>query len=91
MRAVEETQAEEGCINHRLYENTEAANNWTMLELWRDEKALAGHFAGKAFKVLSDAIGGKADVQVLKLMPSARTPSIESVQNPEFWLGNGLP
>jgi quinol monooxygenase YgiN len=38
-----------------------------MLEAWRDEAALAEHEATPHFQELIKTVGGKADVQILKL------------------------
>jgi len=89
--AVDSTQSEEGCLHYRLYEDMDTQGHWTILELWGDEDALTKHTLGEAYKNLSVAIDGNATVQVFRLAPAASVVKIESVINPNFWLGNGLP
>jgi quinol monooxygenase YgiN len=38
-----------------------------MLEAWRDDAALTAHEATPHFLELVQAVGGKADIQILKL------------------------
>jgi quinol monooxygenase YgiN len=38
------SRAEAGCINYRLYEDTETANDFVFIEEWESEAALQAHF-----------------------------------------------
>jgi len=91
LKSVDATQAEDGCLHYRLYENMDTQGHWTMLELWHDEDALTQHTLGKAFKNLSGVIESKASMQVFRLAPAASLVQMESAIDPNFWLGNGLP
>lgn len=89
--AVDKTQSEEGCLYYQLFNNIEAANQWTMLELWKDEQSLIVHNGALARRELGSAIEGKAQVEVFKLVTTSSKNGLEEVQSPAFWLGNGLP
>ncbi len=39
------SRAEAGCLVYRLYEDTEAENDFVFVEEWEDEAALRRHFA----------------------------------------------
>ena len=39
------SRAEPGCISYRLYEDTEAENNFVFVEEWESDEALKRHFA----------------------------------------------
>lgn len=39
------SRAEEGNLGYQLLKNTEKANRYTMVELWRDQEAVAYHNA----------------------------------------------
>lgn len=39
------SRAEEGCISYRLYEDTEAENEFVFVEEWESDEALKRHFA----------------------------------------------
>lgn len=90
-KAVDQTQSEEGCLYYQLFRNIYTANQWTMLELWKDEQSLIVHNNALSRRELGSAIDGKAKVEVFKLMPTSSMTDFENVQNPAFWLGNGLP
>lgn len=66
-RIVPPSRAEAGCIRYDL--NVDLGNHasFVMLEAWRDEEALAAHDATPHFLELVKTIGGKADVQIVKL------------------------
>jgi quinol monooxygenase YgiN len=38
------SRAEAGCINYRLYEDTETANDFVFIEEWESDEALQTHF-----------------------------------------------
>jgi quinol monooxygenase YgiN len=47
---VEPTRKEPGCIQYTLLQNNEDPSDFTLIEEWRDNKALESHFATKHFK-----------------------------------------
>ncbi|RSL33319.1 antibiotic biosynthesis monooxygenase [Salibacterium salarium] len=47
---VKQSQAEEGNISYKLYEDTEDSNTFVMVEEWKDEDAVAYHFETPHFK-----------------------------------------
>ena len=44
-RVAQASRDEAGCIGYRLYENTEQANEFVVVEEWDSEEALQRHFA----------------------------------------------
>ncbi len=46
---IEKSQAEAGCIEYDLYEDTKNPNLVAFLEAWKDEDALAKHGASEHF------------------------------------------
>jgi quinol monooxygenase YgiN len=66
-RIVPFSRAEDGCLRYDL--NVDLGNHasFVMLEAWRDEEALAAHDGTPHFLELVDTIGGKADIQIVKL------------------------
>jgi quinol monooxygenase YgiN len=66
-RVVPPSRAEAGCLRYDL--NIDLGNHasFVMLEAWRDEAALSAHEATPHFQDLVKAVGGKADIQILKL------------------------
>jgi quinol monooxygenase YgiN len=66
-RVVPPSRAEAGCLRYDL--NVDLGNHasFVMLEAWRDEEALAAHEATPHFQELVASIGGKADIQIVKL------------------------
>ena len=66
-RVVHGSRAEPGCLRYDLHVDLGNHASFVMLEAWRDEAALAAHEATPHFKELVAAIGGKADVQIVKL------------------------
>jgi quinol monooxygenase YgiN len=47
---VEPTRKEPGCLQYILLQNNEDPTDLTLVEEWRDSKALESHFATKHFK-----------------------------------------
>ncbi|MYM84371.1 antibiotic biosynthesis monooxygenase [Duganella sp. FT50W] len=66
-QVVPPSRAEAGCIRYDLHIDLGNHASFIMLEAWRDEAALAEHEATPHFQQLVDRIGGKADLQILKL------------------------
>lgn len=66
-RVVPPSRAEAGCLRYDLTVDLGNHASFVMLEAWRDAEALAAHEATPHFLALVDAIGGKADVQIVKL------------------------
>jgi len=50
------SRAEEGCINYRLYEDTEVENEFVFVEEWESEEALQQHFATAHIRDFMQAI-----------------------------------
>jgi quinol monooxygenase YgiN len=44
-RVAQASRQEEGCLGYRLYEDTETANAFVIIEEWASEAALQEHFA----------------------------------------------
>ncbi|MYM26716.1 antibiotic biosynthesis monooxygenase [Duganella sp. CY15W] len=61
------SREEAGCIRYDLHVDLGNHASFVMLEAWRDAAALAEHEAAPHFQELVKTIGGKADVQILKL------------------------
>lgn len=61
------SRAEDGCIRYDLHIDLGNHASFIMLEAWRDEATLARHEATPHFQQLVQTIGGKAEVQILKL------------------------
>lgn len=66
-KIVPRSRAEAGCIRYDLHVDLGNHASFVMLEAWRDAAALAEHEAAPHFQELVKTIGGKADVQILKL------------------------
>lgn len=66
-RVVPPSRAEAGCIRYDLHVDLGNHASFVMLEAWRDADALAAHEATPHFLELVKAVGGKADIQILKL------------------------
>lgn len=66
-RVVPPSRVEAGCLRYDL--NIDLGNHasFVMLEAWRDQDALDAHEATPHFLDLVKAIGGKADIQIVKL------------------------
>jgi quinol monooxygenase YgiN len=64
---VPPSRAEAGCLRYDLHVDLGNHASFVMLEAWRDDAALAEHEATAHFQQLVATIGGKADVQILKL------------------------
>jgi quinol monooxygenase YgiN len=43
-RVAQASRAEAGCINYRLYEDTETENDFVFIEEWESDEALQTHF-----------------------------------------------
>jgi quinol monooxygenase YgiN len=61
------SRAEAGCLRYDLHVDLGNHASFIMLEAWRDQAALSEHEAAPHFQELVKSIGGKADVQILKL------------------------
>ncbi|WP_259457892.1 putative quinol monooxygenase [Salipaludibacillus neizhouensis] len=58
---VKNSQAEEGNISYKLYEDTEKSNVFVMVEEWKDEDAVEFHFETAHFKAFGEASQGKLE------------------------------
>jgi quinol monooxygenase YgiN len=66
-QVVPASRAEAGCLRYDLHVDLGNHASFVMLEAWRDDDALATHEASAHFQALVQAIGGKADIEILKL------------------------
>lgn len=66
-KVVPPSRAEAGCIRYDLHIDLGNHASFVMLEAWRDEAVLVAHEATPHFQQLVSSIGGKADVQIIKL------------------------
>jgi quinol monooxygenase YgiN len=66
-QVVPPSRAEAGCLRYDLNQDLGNHANFIMLEAWRDQEALTQHEATPHFQALVQAIGGKADIQIVKL------------------------
>jgi quinol monooxygenase YgiN len=64
---VTASRAEAGCLRYDLHIDLGNHASFIMLEAWRDQAALEQHEASPHFQALVKSIGGKADVQIVKL------------------------
>lgn len=69
---VEPTRAEEGCIQYELLRNLEQPAEFTFVEEWRDEAALAAHFETEhieqALGALPDLLAEELDLRKYRLV-----------------------
>ncbi len=74
------SRQEDGCISYRLYEDTEAANEFVFVEEWESDEALQRHFAtdhiNEFMSAIRGAIVGSAEV---KFHTVARTRDLSNV------------
>ena len=66
-KIVAPSRAEAGCSRYELHGDIEQAGRFVMIETWRDQQALTEHEATPHCHTLVQEVGGKADVQVVKL------------------------
>ena len=66
-KIVPPSRAEAGCSRYELHADIEHAGRFVMIETWHDQQALTEHEATPHFQALLQEVGGKVDVQVLKL------------------------
>lgn len=66
-KVVPPSRAEAGCLRYDLHIDLGNHASFVVLEAWRDEAALAEHETTPHFLELVKTVGGKADIQVLKL------------------------
>jgi len=66
-RVVPHSRAEAGCLRYDLHVDLGNHASFIMLETWRDQDAVAQHEATPHFQELVNTIGGKADIQIIKL------------------------
>jgi quinol monooxygenase YgiN len=61
------SREEEGCISYRVYEDTERANDFVVVEEWESQEALDRHFrtphVAEFMRALPAAIAGPPDVK----------------------------
>jgi quinol monooxygenase YgiN len=66
-RVVPLSRAEAGCLRYDLHVDLGNHASFIMLETWRDQAVLTEHEGSAHFQDLVKAIGGKAEIQILKL------------------------
>ncbi|HTY97723.1 MAG TPA: putative quinol monooxygenase [Solirubrobacteraceae bacterium] len=52
------SREEEGCVDYRVFEDTEQPNNFVFVEEWKDEDALQQHFATPHIAEFMQAVMG---------------------------------
>lgn len=67
LEAVPSVRLEDGCEQYELHRDRSAAHRFTMIERWRDERALKIHGGAPAFQKLARALDGKATLEVTLL------------------------
>jgi len=62
------SRAEPGCISHHIHADCEEPDRLFFHEEWRDEAAVAAHFAvpesGGFVKWLSEIVGGRPEIKI---------------------------
>ena len=61
LKILEPSRAEEGCISYNLFQDTENAAIFVMVENWKSADHLAEHMKTPHFNALVAAIGGITD------------------------------
>jgi quinol monooxygenase YgiN len=54
---IKGSQAEQGCISYRFYENPEVPNDFVFIEEWESQAILDRHHTEPHFKAFADKIG----------------------------------
>ncbi|MBR8408516.1 antibiotic biosynthesis monooxygenase [Burkholderia cenocepacia] len=67
LAAVPVVRTEEGCEQYDLHRDREAPHRFTMIERWRDERALDIHGKAPAFRKLASELEGRATLHVVLL------------------------
>ncbi|RQV71785.1 putative quinol monooxygenase [Burkholderia anthina] len=67
LAAVPAVRTEDGCEQYELHRDREAAHRFTMIERWRDKRALKVHGEAPAFQNLARELAGKATLDVVLL------------------------
>jgi quinol monooxygenase YgiN len=66
-QVVAPSRAEAGCVRYDLHQDLANPASFVMLEAWRDAEAHGRHEATPHFLALVREIGGRADIQIVKL------------------------
>jgi quinol monooxygenase YgiN len=76
------SREEDGCISYRLYEDTEAANEFVFVEEWDSNEALQRHFAsphiGEFMRLIPAAIVGSPDVKFHTIASTADLSNVSA-------------
>ena len=67
LAAVPAVRTEDGCEQYDLHRDRDASHRFTMIERWRDERALKVHGEAPAFQKLARELAGKATLDVVLL------------------------
>jgi quinol monooxygenase YgiN len=66
-KVAQASRAEDGCANYRLYQDTEAENEFVFVEEWESDEALKRHFAtthiDEFMRAILGVITGPPDVK----------------------------
>jgi quinol monooxygenase YgiN len=69
---VEASRGEEGCLQYVLLENAEDSSEFTFIEEWRDDAALAAHAQSEHFKSgsarLKELLGARPELRRYRLV-----------------------
>lgn len=72
MELIEQTRAEEGCIQYQLLQNHAAPTDFTFVEEWTDNAALDAHLASPHIETASEQLEGliveEPDIRLYKLL-----------------------
>ena len=69
--AVPLVREEPGCELYALHRDQARPERFVMVERWSDEAALEKHVQAPAFLALAQALDGRAELDVVKLVPLA--------------------
>jgi quinol monooxygenase YgiN len=77
------SRAEAGCINYRVYEDTEEPNDFVFVEEWADDTALQAHFGtphiAQFMGAITEAIVGPPDVNFHQIASSRSLADVADV------------
>lgn len=89
---LERTRAEDGCLDCRLYEDTERDNCFLMLQEWRDAVTFGRHLEGQCFRTLlvaMDMLSGSPTISFGMLSDRKVLSSVEELFETIACLGVG--
>lgn len=80
-----------GCTFSQLYATLNQANEWIVIEGWRNEEALSRHETSPEKADLDSLIKSKASVSCVVAVTIEPTNAQPAVYEPHFWIGDRLP